>query len=456
MVIVLFWSFGCEASLVRVRQVQDLVAQGEGDVVGVAVHTPRFPYEEDLSRLRSAVAQHQISLAVVHDPDYVSWSRYHPQGWPATLVIDPKGRVLGTQWGLGDPDLLGEAVATAREDIPLGSDSTGPGPVPAASPLTLPGGDLAFPTAVATRANGELVVADSAHNRLLIFELAANHRSAVAVAEVSGFDQPNAVATDGADGIYVAERFQGRISHLDLAQRRRRILTDHLVGPTGLALDDDGSLAVSDGGADKLYRIVDDGNPVVTMGCIAGTGRTGTTDGAAGEAELAQPAGLTRSEVGLVVCDSASNNLRLLTDRGNLTTITGNGFFDWGLIDGLAHKALLQRPSDVAMLSDGSVVIVDTGNNRLRRLAQRRIRTLGLSGLERPSSVCLLPSGYLVVADTGHNRLVVADPALHSAWPLALRGVVPPTDPHPSSDRIDGEDDTTGAGTGDEVRSPAA
>jgi glucose/arabinose dehydrogenase len=111
-----------------------------------------------------------------------------------------------------------------------------------------------------------------------------------------------------------------------------------------------------------------------------------------------------------------------------VTTITGNGFFEWGLVDGPAHKAMLQRPSDLAVLDDGSIIVVDTGNDRLRRLANRRIRTLGLAGLSRPAGVCTLPGGRLLVADTGNNRLVVVDTDLQTAWPLALQGVLPPRD----------------------------
>ena len=434
-VIVVFWSFGCEASLLRVRQVEGIVEATDGDVTAIAVHTPRFPYEEPIESVRSAVAQHRISIPVVHDPHYVSWNRYNPEGWPATIVIDGRGRVMGSQWGAGDLDLIRESVALGLRRLAAGrgpSSGAVPGPEPESAPLPLPDGDLAFPSSVAVRANGELVVADSANGRLLIFELSSDHHSAVAVAEIDGFDQPNCIVTDAEEGIYVAERDLGTVSYLDLADKRRQVLVTDLIAPTSLVVDTDGSLVVADGGADKLYRLIIDGPHAVTMGLIAGSGATGVKDGSAAEAELAQPTGLARTEVGLVFCDAASSNIRLLTDRGKVATITGNGFFEWGLVDGPAHKAMLQRPSDLAVMDDGSLVIVDTGNNRLRRLANRRIRTLGLAGLDRPASVCLLPDGHLAVADSGNNRLVIVDSDLQTAWPLALRGVLPPPDREPA------------------------
>ena len=129
---------------------------------------------------------------------------------------------------------------------------------------------------------------------------------------------------------------------------------------------------------------------------------------------------MARPHAVLVFFEAVSSYVLLLTDDGAVSTVTGNGFFDWGLVDGPAHEARLQRPGGVTMHHDGSVIIADTGNNRVRRLANRRLQTLGLSGLERPSGLASLDSGHLIIADTGHNRLVVIDPDLRSAWTLAI------------------------------------
>lgn len=434
MVVVVFWSYGCEASLLRVRQVEALVDSTGGAAVAIGVHTPRFPYEEQVADVRSALAEHRISIPVVHDPDYVSWNRYNPEGWPATVVIDARGRVLGSQSGTDDINMIVNSVALGLKTAnALTRKLDDLGPVPAARPLPIPTTDLAFPASVTLRSNGDLVVADTANDRLLIFELSADLKEATAAAEIDGFDRPNCVIADPfTDGIYVAERAIGAVSFLDLVNKRRQLLTDDLIAPTGLAIDNDGSLVVTDGGAEKIYRIINNGPHAVTMGLIAGSGSTGGNDGPAGEADLAQPSGIARTEVGLVFCDAASSNIRLLTDSGKVATITGNGFFEFGLVDGPAHKAMLQRPSDLTVLEDGSIIIVDSGNHRLRRLANRRIRTLGLAGLDRPTGVCLLSSGQLIVADTGNHQLVAVDADLQTAWAIRLNGVLPP----PSLDEL--------------------
>ncbi|MEM7340344.1 MAG: hypothetical protein AAF467_16925 [Actinomycetota bacterium] len=421
-VVVLFWSFGCEASLLRVRQLEILADRWDGELVVLAVHTPRFPYEEDADEVRLALSRYRIRVPVLHDPEYITWNRYNPDGWPATVTVDPRGRVLGTQAGTSDVALLADSVTLALE--------TSPHPVEAAAPqarlLLEPVGPVAFPTSVTVRSSGELVVADTGNDRLLLFEFADDLRRAIAVAEIDGFEHPSAVAADAHDGLFVAETATGAISYLDLERSQRQLLTNELVAPTGLEVDVDGSLVVTDAGAERLYRLIVASSGAITMGLIAGSGTTGSTDGTAAEAALAQPVGVARTEVGLVFCDAASSNVRLLTDRGRVATITGNGFFEWGLVDGPAHRAMFQRPSDLTVLPDGSIVIVDTGNNRLRRLANRRIRTLGLSGLRQPAGVCALADGHLLVADTGNHRIVVVDTDLQTAWPLELVGVPVP------------------------------
>ena len=436
-VILVFWSFGCEASLLRVRQVEEMVADSNAPLRAIAVHTPRFPFEEPTRAVRDAVAQHHIRLPVVHDPGYETWNAYNPAGWPATVVVNARGRVLGAQAGTGDVELLRETIALGLQTVAGPIETAGSNEARPASPtsratvdrLPLPDADLAFPTSISMLANGELIVADYGNDRLLAFRLSSDLRRATAVAEIGGFDRPYGVLVDSTDGVYVTEPAVGTINHLDLRAKTRRVLTEDLVSPTGMCEDSDGSIVIADSGSEQLYRLINEGEHTVTMGLIAGSGRTGSRDGAAADAELAQPVGVARTEVGLVFCDAAASNIRLLTDTGKIATITGNGFFDWGLVDGPAHKAMLQRPSALTVLDDGSIVIVDTGNNRLRRLTGRRIRTLGLAGLSRPAGICRTVTGHLIIADTGNCRLVVVEPDLQTAWPLRLMGVLPAQTP---------------------------
>lgn len=419
-VVLVFWSFGCDSSLVRMRQIQDLIESHQHGVHAIGVHTPKFAFEEDSDLVQAAVLQHRITMPVVHDPDAITWNRYNPKGWPSTVVIDGKGRVAGFHSGNGDIDLIDQAVTVAKNEI-KDLDTTPHRDVVPPMPAT----PLAFPTATAVLSTGQLVISDSGHDRLVVVTVDPDRRGAAANLLMEGFHAPGDLAITNDDLIYVAEPALGSITQIELDTQSRRLCVFDLENPAGLAIDADDSLVVCDSGADTIYRVIDGGPHAVVVGAIAGTSRSGTSDGPSSRAELAQPSGVARTDSGLVFCDAASSRIRLLTDSGKVLSITIGGFYDRGLVDGPAHRAKLQRPTGIAQLQDGSVVIVDSGNNRLRLLSRRRLTTLGLQGLKQPTGVCVLPDGHLIVSDTGNHRLVIVSPDLESGWPLDVRGLDP-------------------------------
>lgn len=431
-VVILFWSFGCEASLQALRHLAELqeiwLDSGDGDeVVALNVHTPRFPFEDDPTLVRSALLRHRIEQIVVHDPEYRSWNRYNPEGWPAVAVVGRNGRVIGMGAGVRSITQVAEVVATEltrtnRWEARATHGDRTPLPQP-----TLPArqavadSTLCFPSGVAITDQGRVAVADSGNDRLIVGTLDPDLRTFRPTIEITDLDDPGAVAWANDDVVYVIERGSGSVMQVDLAYGTLDILADdELTAPTALAVDRDGSLVVADAGQEQLIRISGDGDGQVLVGPIAGSGTSGTSDGPAGRAELAQPVGVARTRNGLAFCDAASSNLRLLTDSGEVVTITGNSFYDWGLIDGPAQRARLQRPTGVCAMDDGSLIVADTGNNRLRRLTNRKVSTLGLSGLDQPSAVAALSANQVLVADTGHHRLVVADTARKTGWPVAV------------------------------------
>ncbi len=441
-VVIAFWSFGCEASIRAVENLDEIATSWPDQVVALAVHTPRFPYEDDERRLAQAIVRHRLEVPVVHDPDYLTWNRYDPPGWPATAVIDRNGRVIGMAPGIEEFDTIVDAVATElsrptgrrdRDRPERASAQRRRPPIVEALPERVDRTHLDrlaraseqhslwFPGAVATTPTGLLAVADTGNDRLLVGTVDDDQRTFRPEVEITDVAQPTAVAIAGDDLVYAIERASGAILQVDLAAGTVDVVADdELEVPTALLVDTDGSLVVADAGLDQLIRIVGTGGNDVILGPIAGRGHTGCRDGSADRAELAQPVALARTDAGIAFCDAASSNVRILTDDGTVRTATGNEFFDWGLVDGPAHRARLQRPSGLAVAPDGSILIADTGNDRIRSLTDRRVATLGLAGLDQPTGLAVLPSGHVVIADTGNHRLVVADPDGRRAWPLAV------------------------------------
>jgi len=57
----------------------------------VGVHSPEFPWERPLEKVKSAMEQLKIRYPVVQDNDFDIWKRYGIWAWPTTILIDKKG-----------------------------------------------------------------------------------------------------------------------------------------------------------------------------------------------------------------------------------------------------------------------------------------------------------------------------------------------------------------------------
>ncbi|MER5612717.1 NHL domain-containing thioredoxin family protein [Streptomyces sp. NPDC002215] len=147
-----------------------------------------------------------------------------------------------------------------------------------------------------------------------------------------------------------------------------------------------------------------------TVQVAAGTTNEGLVDGPADEAWFAQPSGLAASADGerLWVADSETSALRYVERDGDgfaVRTAVGTGLFDFGHRDGAAGQALLQHPLGVTALPDGSVAVCDTYNHALRRYdpANGEVTTLA-TDLREPSDAVLV-DGDLVVVESARHRL---------------------------------------------------
>ena len=155
-----------------------------------------------------------------------------------------------------------------------------------------------------------------------------------------------------------------------------------------------------------------------TVAIVAGNGLEGLLDGPAHEAWFAQPSGLAEDADGNIwVADSETSALRRLVidDAGPVTveSAVGKGLFDFGFRDGAAAEARLQHPLGVTVLPDGSVAIADTYNGAVRRYdpAAGTVSTLA-RGLAEPSDVIVdhtQSAGsepLLVVVEANQHQLV--------------------------------------------------
>lgn len=102
-----------------------------------------------------------------------------------------------------------------------------------------------------------------------------------------------------------------------------------------------------------------------TVGSLAGSGLAGMKDGALNDAQFRGPMGVSvnRQVYEVFVADTGNHAVRRISGS-QVSTVAGSG--KPGFRDGLGKDALFFGPSDVLVLADGSVVVADTGNHRIR------------------------------------------------------------------------------------------
>lgn len=141
------------------------------------------------------------------------------------------------------------------------------------------------------------------------------------------------------------------------------------------------------------------------------------------QAQLASPYGLTDEPGGsLLIADSYNNQIKRWTD-GALAVVAGRsqgtdawGYPQGGLVDGAAAQAMFSHPRGVVVDAQGVIYVADTGNHVIRKIANGVVRTLAGSGsagyldgsattarFNSPSSLVLDGAGNLLVADTLNN-----------------------------------------------------
>lgn len=141
-----------------------------------------------------------------------------------------------------------------------------------------------------------------------------------------------------------------------------------------------------------------------TVAVTAGTTNEGLVDGPGGEAWFAQPSGLAATPERLWLADSETSALRWVEPDGSVHTAVGTGLFDFGHRDGAAGQALLQHPLGVTALPDGSVAVSDTYNHAVRRYdpATGEVTTLA-TDLREPSDAVLAGDDIVVVESARHR-----------------------------------------------------
>ncbi|MFI6683065.1 NHL domain-containing thioredoxin family protein [Streptomyces sp. NPDC050485] len=415
-VVVDFWTFCCINCLHVLDELRELEEKHRDTVVIVGVHSPKFVHEAEHRAVVDAVERYGVEHPVLDDPELATWKQYAVRAWPTLVVIDPEGYIVAQHAGEGHAHAIERLVAELEaEHGAKGTLRRGDGPYvppePVATDLRFPGKALVLP------GSGNFLVSDTTRHELV--ELAPDGESVVRRIGGDGqFKEPQGLALlpDGkvvvADTVHHALRvFDPATGDIELVAGTGRQWWQGQ--PTsGPALEVDlsspwdvawwrGKVWIAMAGVHQLWTYDPE---TKTVEVAAGTTNEGLVDGPGAEAWFAQPSGLAAAEDRLWVADSETSALRYVDTDGAVHTAVGTGLFDFGHRDGAAEQALLQHPLGVTALPDGSVAVADTYNHALRRYdpASGEVTTLA-TDLREPSGAVLVGDDIVVVESARHR-----------------------------------------------------
>ena len=223
--------------------------------------------------------------------------------------------------------------------------------------------------------------------------------------------------------------------------------------PRSVAADAAGNLVIADTRNNRIRVVAESTGTcygqAMTAGdiyTVAGSGEHGDSGnrGPATAARLTGPAGVTVDAAGnLVIADTGNSRIRVVAaatgtfygqamTAGDIYGVAGTGHPGYSGDGGRATAAQLALPGGVAVDAAGNLVIADTGNSRIRVVAESTgtfygramtagdiytVAGVGAKGfggdsgpatgalLSQPGGVAVDPAGGIFIADTGNDRI---------------------------------------------------
>ena len=258
---------------------------------------------------------------------------------------------------------------------------------------------LYMPSGIAVDSSGNWYIADTANNRIRMVT-AAGEISTIAGTATAGssgdhvpataaeLNAPHGIAIDGSGNLYIADSGNNSVREIS-AGGTISTIAGQLNNPLSVAVDGQGSIYVADSGNNRIAQM-SAGGTVTTLAKLNGilaVAVDASGNGVATDASqvwkvaqdgaltslaggLTSPGGLAFEADGtLLIADTGANVVRELSTAGVLTAIAGTGKAGFQGDGGFAQSAELNAPAGVAAGANGTVLIADSSNNRIRSLA---------------------------------------------------------------------------------------
>lgn len=345
---------------------------------------------------------------------------------PISLARDAAGNVYVADWSNATIRRMSSGGTVATLAGVAGSFGYSDG--------TRSGAQFRSPTAMVSDSLGNLFVADYEGHTIRRISPSGTVTTIAGAAGVQGsadgpgadarFKYPQGLAIDAAQNLFVADSGnctirritpQGVVSTFaGVADQCWASDGDPGAGrfllPTGLALDDIGSLWVVDQFDSTIRRV----SPTGAVATVAGASeQPGSSDGTGYRARFWYPFAIAYADGAAWVADTGNATIRRVSPAGDVTTVAGFPRVA-GASDGTGSAARFRSPAGILAEGAGSFLVADAGNHAIRRvtaggvvttIAGKKTETGADDGLgaaarfESPSSVAVDADGNSFVAD---------------------------------------------------------
>lgn len=246
---------------------------------------------------------------------------------------------------------------------------------------------LYSPSGIVVDSAGNWYIADTSNNRIRMVTPAGVISTFAGTGDPALLNAPRGIAIDGSNNLYVADSGNNAVREISPAGIITSI-AGQLNNPLSVAVDTQGSVYIADSGNNRILKVTAAGTSS-TFAKIAGplavaVDRSGNVvaadarqiwkipfDGTATSliGGLTSPGALAFAPDGtLLIADTGANVIRQFSPSGALSGIAGTGTAGFSGDGSSALAAQLNAPSGIAIGANGTLLVADSANNRIRSL----------------------------------------------------------------------------------------